>query len=246
MNKFRTFQEDDENDTILFSAAEKYVLDHYPNPDRIGCPGPAVLANFVESPAQVDLSDLHGIHIMRCRECTLDLIELRRQRELRLAQEQANADRRRKLPPGITYIAAVILIAAVALVAVVVRHQIRPSVLTASQPDPTPVVADLREDGVSRGTDAGGTNSIVLPAKLLNLKVLLPYYSPAGPYTVFVARERSVDAPLASETGEARATGSRTDVEVRIDLRNVAKGRYYLGTRHAGQNNVYFYPVSLN
>jgi hypothetical protein len=81
VNRSQLFQGDDDDDSKLFRKAEEYVLENFPNPDRIGCPGPAVLRAFVESPEEMDLTDLCGLHILQCAECTRYLIELRRERE---------------------------------------------------------------------------------------------------------------------------------------------------------------------
>ena len=86
VNSSHLFQGDDDDDSKLFRKAEEHVLEHFPNPNRRGCPGPAILRAFVESPEQIELSDLCGLHILRCAECTRDLIELRREREMRLGQ----------------------------------------------------------------------------------------------------------------------------------------------------------------
>ena len=72
---------DDQNDTLLFEKLQEYILAHYPNPERVGGPDPAVLKRFSDTPREVELSDLKDLHIFKCAECTRALIELRRQRE---------------------------------------------------------------------------------------------------------------------------------------------------------------------
>ena len=72
---------DDDNDTALFERLQKQVLQNCPNPERVGCPPPAVLKAFVEAPAKVTLEELNGLHILKCAECTRDLMELRRIRQ---------------------------------------------------------------------------------------------------------------------------------------------------------------------
>jgi len=78
---FQDFLEDDDNDTALFERLQQQVLKNCPNPDRVGCPAHAILEAFIESPAGLTLEDLNGLHILKCAECTRDLIELRRKRE---------------------------------------------------------------------------------------------------------------------------------------------------------------------
>jgi hypothetical protein len=72
---------DDQNDTLLFEKLEEYILAHYPNPERVGCPSPEVLKRFSDAPRDVKLSDLKDLHIFRCAECTRALMELRQHRE---------------------------------------------------------------------------------------------------------------------------------------------------------------------
>lgn len=81
MNKIHPFESDDKNDTHLFAEMQRYVLEHYPNPQRIGCLHHDTLTLFVEAPAKLDLSDPKYLHILECAECTRELIELRRSRE---------------------------------------------------------------------------------------------------------------------------------------------------------------------
>ena len=78
---FQDFLEDDDNDTALFERLQEQVVKNCPNPERVGCPPHAILEAFVESPAGVTLEDLNGLHILKCAECTRDLIELRHKRE---------------------------------------------------------------------------------------------------------------------------------------------------------------------
>jgi hypothetical protein len=77
----RPFSNDDENDTLLFEKLQEQILAHCPNPERIGCPAPAVLKKFADTSREVALPDLNDLHIFKCAECTRTLMELRKQRE---------------------------------------------------------------------------------------------------------------------------------------------------------------------
>jgi hypothetical protein len=72
---------DDEDDTLLFERIQDYVLEHCPNPQRIGCPDHATLSTFVMFPGKLDLADPKYLHVLACAECTRELIELRRIRD---------------------------------------------------------------------------------------------------------------------------------------------------------------------
>ena len=84
VNGFHRTARDDENDTRLFDTLQEYVLDHYPNPHRVGCLDPDLLRRFVETPEQLDLGDPMYLHMFKCAECTRELRELRRSREARI------------------------------------------------------------------------------------------------------------------------------------------------------------------
>ena len=71
---------DDENDSLLFEKLQEHVLTHFPNPDRKGCPDPAVLRSLIDAPGSVTLAALHDLHVFKCAECTRLLIELRQER----------------------------------------------------------------------------------------------------------------------------------------------------------------------
>lgn len=87
MSEINSNARDDENDTRLFEALEDYILEHYPNPERVGCLGRDVLKCFVETPERLDLSDPKYLHVFKCAECTRELRDLRRLREERICQE---------------------------------------------------------------------------------------------------------------------------------------------------------------
>ena len=81
MGEHRPFLHDDEDDALLFAKLQEHILAHYPNPERIGCPDPAILKKLADAPREVGLSDLNELHIFKCAECTRTLIELRQKRE---------------------------------------------------------------------------------------------------------------------------------------------------------------------
>jgi hypothetical protein len=77
----QSFPLDEDNDTLLFEKLQEHVLAHYPNPERKGCPDPAVLKSLIETPGEVTLAALNDLHIFKCAECTRLLMELRQQKK---------------------------------------------------------------------------------------------------------------------------------------------------------------------
>jgi hypothetical protein len=78
---------DDEDDSLLFEKLQEYVLAHYPNPERKGCPDPAVLKSLIDNPGDVTLAELNDLHIFKCAECSRLLMELREKKKQREASE---------------------------------------------------------------------------------------------------------------------------------------------------------------
>jgi Family of unknown function (DUF6988) len=48
---------------------EQYVLDHYPNPTRTGCPDSQTLKLLVYEPLSLEFRDATFLHVMECAEC---------------------------------------------------------------------------------------------------------------------------------------------------------------------------------
>jgi hypothetical protein len=107
------------------------------------------------------------------------------------------------------------------------------------------ITVDLSGDGVTRGPETSTAEKpISLPRRLINLRMILPYYSPAGKDQVTIAHDRN-SAPVQSESAKAAARGPRTVLRVRLDLRSLSAGQYYLGTTHDGESTTYFYPFTV-
>jgi hypothetical protein len=82
VNIHQNFLEDDDNDTALFERLQQMVLQNCPNPERLGCPSPSILKAFVDNPASVCPAELNDLHILKCAECTRELVGLRAKRGL--------------------------------------------------------------------------------------------------------------------------------------------------------------------
>jgi hypothetical protein len=247
VNNSRTFQEDDENDTLLFTKAEEYVLKNHPNPDRIGCPGPATLRAFVEAPRNVELAELNGLHIMRCAECTRDLIELRRQRTRDMQSPRIRLARSIIWNWKLAGIAACLSLIAFTWSALQQRERTEEVArLSSASNNSVSMLVDLSSDGVSRGTEASAPHPILLPSRLLNLHLILPYYSPSGTYRIFLTRDKSTSSLVASAEGTATADGPHLELHVEMNLNQVQAGNYLLGTQRLGDGAPYYYPVTIN
>jgi hypothetical protein len=239
------FVNDDENDTLLFNRLQEHVLEHYPNPDRVGCFDHATLVLFVETPGKLDLEDPKYLHVLRCAECTRDLIELRRLRDERLAEELDSSVGRSIHWWRFACIAAAASIVAI-LIGVSWRHYLSGRVEDAQNGTPSPISVDLSAAGLARGGDQGEAEKpISLPQRLVEVRLVLPFYSPGGNYRITVSRDRSQDHVEASGSASATANGSHTELRVELNLRRLRPGNYYLGTAREGDGAPYYYPALI-
>lgn len=246
MNSFRSFQEDDEDDTHLFTEAEQYVLTHHPNPDRVGCPGPATLSRFVESPAEVDLAEMNDLHVMHCAECTRDLMELRRERQRRLEANSVSSIPRRTWAWASLAVAASLVLVMLSMFLVSRNKPNNSGPALAQQHAPVQEFIDLSGDGVSRGVEDSTRPAIALPAQPLDVRLRLPYFSPSGTYRVFLAKERDLSSAVMSVTTSAVVNGPKTDLQFKFDLSRVTRGSYFLATQRLEHDPPYFYTVTIN
>jgi hypothetical protein len=243
---------DDENDILLFAKMQEDVLNNYPNPERIGCFDQTTLRTFVETPGKLDLSDRKYLHVFECAECTRELIELRRVRAERLERTvdvsfpSSRDDWLQWMKPTPLAVVA-LLCAAVIIIAVSWRMYSARSTRETETDLAVLKTIDLSSKGVSRGLEQSLPPSPVpLPRKLIKLHLILPYFSPAGSYRVTVGKEANIEEVEVKGTSIAVAHGARTELSVQLDLRNIAKGSYYLGTVCAADGGSYFYPLVLH
>ena len=246
MSILQTFESDDEDDTLLFARIQEHVLEHYPNPQRIGCLDHATLSAFVAAPGKANLDNPKYLHIFNCAECTRDLIELRRVRESQREQVAFHSGAWAKRYWG--YAAVAVSLCAIAIIgALGWRHQSVKTIQQAQNDAPVSATIDLSSDGVSRSPDAAPhEHPISLPRRLVNLHLILPYYSPAGNYSVTVVKTGTASEAVANGSGIATVNGPRSDLQVTLDLRRLAAGKYNLVTMREGDGAPYTYPLTIN
>lgn len=237
---------DDDNDTSLFDRLEEHVLQNCPNPGRVGCPSSSTLEAFVRDPGSVSLEQLNELHIMQCAECTRELIGLRKAWEV-MRRESGNHTV--PVAPARSHYrwvaAAACLFVLLGSVLLLNRSAIWK---TSTNEQVVAMTIDLKENGPARGgsDDEPSRTKIVLPRNRVQLHLLLPYFSRSGNYTIGLSTSRTGEAPSALGNGFARSSGPNTEVQVSLDLRRVAPGKYYLSTTLIGDGSPSIYEVSVN
>ena len=244
MDGRQSFLQDDDDDSLLFEKLQEHVLERYPNPERKGCIDHTTLETWVYSPRKLDLSDPKYLHVLKCAECTRELIELRKQRDARrVAQIGNQAARARNWRwAGL----AAVLVCSIALGGVAYWRMHSPNSNSASVPaTPVALMIDLSQAGTTRGGETSAVPPVALPRRVVAAHILLPYFSPGGRYVVSVTMDKDGSPAKAEGIGTANVTGFHADLTVTLDLRNLPKGTYYLATNHESDRASYYYPITI-
>ena len=248
MDGRQSFFEDDDDDSLLFEKLQEHVLEKYPNPDRIGCIDHATLEAWVYSPQKLDLSDPKYLHVLKCAECTRDLMELRKRRNeekgrvgVPKAAHETNGGAGRRWAG----IAAVLLCCVVIGGVAYWRLHSPASTFQTASATPLAETIDLSQAGTTRGGETSNVPPVVLPRRVIAAHILLPNFSPGGRYAISVATDRNGGPAKAEGQGTASVSGFHADLTVTLDLRNLPQGTYYLSTTHDGDQASYYYPLAV-
>jgi hypothetical protein len=240
----QSFLQDDDDDSLLFEKLQEHVLEKYPNPERKGCIDHATLETWVYSPEKLDLSDPKYLHVLKCAECTRELMEFRERRE---AQKTTQIGKGTEKARSWRWAGlAAVLVCSIAIGGVAYWRAHSPTTSSASVPaTPVALTIDLSQAGTTRG----GTSTVppvALPRRVVAAHILLPYFSPGGRYLVSITMDKDGSPAKAEGMGTANVNGFHADLSVILDLRNLPQGTYYLATTHVGDRASYYYPLTLN
>jgi hypothetical protein len=198
----------------LLDILRQGLATEFPNPERIGCPGNALLKGIAQGKVSLTEAEPWLEHLGSCSPCFQEFKEFRRQSAIQ---------RRRVLMLVAT--AAVLLFAVGGWLWVRARRSVEATDVA---------VLDLRERSVARGqsqTDTGQA-PMEIPRTAKHLVLDLPLGSKEGPYDVGLFSETG-DEMLRS-TGIAQLHDHITGLRVDVDLSGVQAGAYSLGLRQAG------------
>jgi hypothetical protein len=204
------------------NAADKRLLDilrqglatEFPNPERIGCPGNALLKGIAQGKVSLIEAEPWLDHLGSCSPCFQEFKEFRRQSAIR---------RRRALILVAT--AAVLLFAVGGLLWVRARRSVEPT---------DTAVLDLRDRSVARGQNPSATGQapLEIPRTTKHLVLDLPIGSKEGPYDVGLLTDTGDQ--LLRVTGIADLRDHITGLRVDVDLSSIPPGTYSLGVRQPG------------
>jgi hypothetical protein len=245
----QSFFEDDD-DTLLFEKLQEHVLEKYPNPERIGCIDHSTLKAWVYAPEKLDLSNPKYLHVLKCAECTRELIELRKLRNAQSGRANQGVISRSVHAVDWRWAAfASVLLCCLAVAGAGViywrsHYVAKPAQVAESAP--VAVTIDLSQAGTTRGTDTTTVAAVVLPRRVVISHMILPNFSPGGNYVVSVTTDRNGTSEKASGRAVANVQGFHADLTVALDLRSLPPGTYFLATTHQGDPASYFYPLTVH
>lgn len=249
MDDRQSFLQDDDDDTLLFERLQEHILEKYPNPERIGCIDQGTLKAWVNTPEKLDLSDPKYLHVLKCAECTRELIELRRLRNEQSARAKVGvpADPSSAATWRWAVFASVVMCCLAVAVAGVIYWRTHAAGTPAqiAQSTPVAVTIDLSQAGTTRGSDTSTIPVGALPRGVVSAHVILPNFSPGGDYVVAVTTDRSSTSEKATGRAVARVQGLHADLTVALNLRSLPPGTYFLATTHEGDPASYFYPLTV-
>ena len=241
---FEHIQGSEDSDALFFRQMEQYVLEHYPNPSRNGCPNKDVLRGLVYDPESVAARDSVNLHVMECAECLREVIAFRSER-----QNAPRVPRSADLPPlqlppiHIHRRAHLLTLGAVGIGCLVgglaigthLRQTAPPVEMRRSQ------VVDLSQDVAPRGKS--NKASLRLMRDVDQLVLELPPLSPAGRYEVTLQTDHG-DTALSS-AGTAQLSDGRVELPVFLNLTAVRPGTYSLNIQAEQDSAPYSYSVQL-
>jgi hypothetical protein len=204
------------------------ILSEYPNPERKGCPGDAVIRSLAARASDESVEkDPNWHHVTHCSECYREFLDLR----LKLKSE---AKRRARLV-GWGVVAAVVALAAGLFFVFEQRKTGIPE---------RPQNAELAWDktmidipSMTRSETGSANAPIVLKRRAEELTMNLPVGSKAGLYELRLLKG---DKAIISATSTAALVNGATSFTVRIDLSKVAAGSYSMSVRQAPWDWSYF------
>ena len=210
------------NDRDEFSRDEQRILDvltqglsrEFPNPERIGCPGSAVLRGIASH--NLRLAEIHQWldHLSACSPCYREFTELRKQ----------VVSQRRRLQVWLA-VAAVLILTVAGWLWMRIHYTVQ---------GPETAVLDLRNISVARGENSSRTNQppLELYRSARHLVLALPIGSAEGSYDLALLSE--VGPQLLSATGIARLQDHVIVLQTDLDLRDIRPGLYILALRRPG------------
>jgi hypothetical protein len=207
------------------------ILRDYPNPERKGCPGEAVLRRLAEKPLDQSVEDdPYWHHVTHCSECYRDFLAFNNVFRARVKARKA----------GVRWtVAAVAAAAILAIVFALGRRAFFPERPQNAE------VAYMKETvdipSMQRSANADEAKPMSLQRKPLELTVNLPIGSKAGRYELELKKGQQT---LLSTGADATIQNGTTSFTAKLDLSGLDPGSYSMYVRQLPFDWNY-YPVVI-
>ncbi len=196
----------------ILDALGRGLLREFPNPDRTGCPGSAVLKRIASHEMPLAEAEKWLDHLTSCSPCYREFSEL-----------QAGY-RHRRMQTILAIAASILIVVGVAGWALFFRQKGPPVVQTA--------VLDLRNRSIPRGTEPNpGEQPLEVSREVRHLDVYLPLGSAEGPYEMRIAT--TAGSEVFATRGVASLKGGVTSIQTVVDLSSASSGQYIFQVRRA-------------
>ena len=222
----------------ILAALGRSLLKDFPNPDRIGCPGPEVLKRIASHEMKLSDAEKWLDHLTSCSPCYRDFFHFQ------------TVYRSRRTRTLVAIAATIVMVACLAGWAVFLRQK----ATLALTPQETPVprqeeplvtqtaVLDLRDRSPQRGAEPGSAlPPLEMARNVSHLEIYLPLGSDEGLYDVRVTTRQS--EPLLVATGKAKLEQGLASIGVDVTPSTIRSGRYILKIRKNGASEWSSFPL---
>jgi hypothetical protein len=201
----------------IAAAVQQTILNNFPNPNRVGCPGEVRLREVAARGTLVEDDDWQ--HITHCSECYREFLAVK--------EEIRRAGRRARTLGAIGGTALLLLIAGAVAYRYLGESRGASGIVAVAF---EPATLNLRDSSDTRGDRKDVERNIpVLPRRPLELKIILPFGSESGPYQFqFIDSGGRV---VQSGEGTAAILKGDTFFTTRFDAGRLAAGAYEIGLR---------------
>ena len=215
------------------------MLRNYPNPDRKGCGGTAILREMAEK----ELPHEHPFwaeHVSHCSPCYREFLDFRNQTLVRQS-------RNRTTKLVITAIVGLIVVAGSVYLSLRQRpgpqpptaNEVTPPLPSSPQSAPAPsvltAILNLESESVTRSVPGGAPDVVGeiqrIPRGRLALSIYLPLGSEPGQYEVHLLRNPSDQTPMDNSIGTAQIESGLTTLRITPDFSRFDPGPYILAIR---------------
>jgi len=200
----------DRDERRILDALGRGLLKEFPNPDRTGCPGSAVLKRIASHEMTLAEAEKWLDHVTSCSPCYREFSEL-----------QAGY-RHRRMQTILAIAASILIVVGVAGWALFFRQKGPPVVQTAA--------LDLRNRSVPRGGELNpGEQPLEISRRVSRLNVYLPLGSAEGPYEMRIAT--TAGSAVFATSGVASLKDGVTSIQADVDLSSASSGQYVFQVR---------------